>query len=1030
MDRVLVKQKGLRIERVFTKNINPFESVKWVKRDCEIRNPDGSIVFKMKDVEVPDFWSQVATDILAQKYFKRKGVPQYDEKGNQLFDKDGKPLLGSEKSLKQVVHRLAGCWTYWGEKYGYFASKEDAKAFYDEIAYMLIHQIASPNSPQWFNTGIHFAYGIEGPKSGHFYIDPESGEVKESQNSYEHPQAHACFIQSIKDDLLDKGGIMDLWLREARVFKFGSGTGTNFSNLRAKGEPLSHGGTSSGVMSFLRIGDATAASIKSGGITRRAAKMVILNIDHPEIEDFIDWKVKEEKKLEILVKSGLYKKEMESADEAIFGYQSNNSVRVNNEFMKAVLEDKDWDLIARLDGRTIRRVKARYLWDKIAFAAWSCADPGLQFDTTINEWHTCLNSGRINASNPCSEYMFLDDTACNLASINLAKFYNDEKGIFDVERFKHAVKLWTIVLEITVLMAQYPSEEIAKRSYEFRTLGLGYTNLGSLLMRMGIPYDSEEARNIAAAITSIMTATSYSTSAELASFLGPFPKFEENRETMLRVVRNHRRAAYNAEDSDFEDLEIIPQKIDPNYCPKYLWEASIKEWDRALELGERYGYRNAQVTCIAPTGTISLVMDCDTTGIEPDYSLVKLKKLAGGGYLKIVNNTIRQALRNLGYDENQVEEILKYVLGSNSFENAPFINTKKLLDLGFTEEEIKRMESYLPSAFDLSFVFNPNVIGKEALKRLGIEDDSNINLLKRLGFSDEEIERANEFICGAQTIEGAPHLKEEHYPIFDCANKCGKKGRRYIDYMAHVKMIAKIQPFISGSISKTVNMPEDATIEDVKRVYMEAWKLGLKSISIYRDKSKVVQSLYSQVSNEERIERRRMPLERRSITHKFKVGNLEGYITVGLFEDNKPGEIFVKVAKEGSTIAGLMDAFSIVTSIALQYGVPLKVLAEKFINTRFEPSGWTNNPQIQIAQSIVDYIFKWLSYKFLSKEDLKELGLGPGIQKIIKEFTLPKKDFKEERSLDSPPCPECGNLMIRSGTCFVCVNCGTTSGCS
>ncbi|MEM7824681.1 MAG: adenosylcobalamin-dependent ribonucleoside-diphosphate reductase, partial [Candidatus Aenigmatarchaeota archaeon] len=1409
------EQKGLKIPRLFTKSgENVYNTCEWEKRTSIIKNPDGSIVFQMNNVEVPKFWSQTATDILAQKYFRKKGVPQFDDKGNPILDANGQQVLGSETSLKQVVHRLAGCWTWWGKKYNYFATEEDAQAFYDEVAYMLLHQFAAPNSPQWFNTGLNFAYGITGSPQGHWYVDPDTKELTQAKDAYSHIQAHACFIQPVKDDLVNEGGILDLAVREARIFKYGSGctsensyvytdkfglikiselfekfkhlgindfdgkgkfidisnlgihtismnkdgvlekdliekiwqydvskedklkvylsngsrvvvsswhpflvwngetieekradelkrgdvvlssnssiknilpeesvtiewrskykkienhsieldkdlawligyfigdgsidkrkykikgklyedlrlrfsgetitslkkakkiikekfgdysrivsdkrknsfilncvgrkatsffvnitksnktysiglpefilksnltiiysflaglidsdgyvtkdgktkyattskllaeklsvlssllglgggivkngntytvtliaksnspeimkilinlsnvdrrtrlnnflmdnrrkcftmplsdemfgqifnaptntsgwlsysmglstfslsrlkyegvvnpvkqnrmlfevdktetseflkrisesatfvesvekidddpeffdltvkknnnylagehglviihnTGTNFSTLRAKGEPLSGGGTSSGVMSFLKIYDTIAGSIKSGGTTRRAAKMVILNIDHPEIEAFIRWKADEEKKFAALVSAGLVDGySVESAGEHVFGQNSNNSVRVTNDFMKAVIEDKDWNLTWRTDGRVVKTVKARYLWDMIAQAAWECADPGLQFDTTYNEWHTSPASGRINATNPCSEFAYLDNSACNLASLNLVKFL--ENGIFNVDAFKHAVRLWTIVLEISILMAQFPSKEIAEVTYKTRSLGLGYTNLGSLLMRLGIPYDSDKARAIAAAITAIMTGETYATSAELASFLGPFEEFEKNREHMLRVIRNHRRVVYNAPKEEYEGLSIIPPGIDHTHCPDYLLKAAIECWDRALLLGEKYGYRNAQATLIAPTGTISFVMDADTTGVEPDFALVKFKKLVGGGYFKIVNQSVAPALRTLGYTEEQIKDIIRYLVGTNRFEGAPYINTFTLKRKGFTDEDIIKMENLLPSALDLSFVFNVNVLGKECLERLGFKESqyssSDFNLLKALGFRDDEIDAATEFICGAQTIEGAPHLKIEHYAVFDCAVKCGKKGTRDIDYMAQVYMMAAIQPLLSGSISKTINMPNHATVEDIQKVYLESWKLGLKSLAIYRDGSKIIQplSVFKEKKEEFKPVRRRLPAERQAIAHKFRVGNQEGYLHVGLFEDGSPGELFVTIAKQGSTLAGLMDAFALTVSISLQYGVPLKVLVSKFINTRFEPMGWTDNPEI------------------------------------------------------------------------------------
>ena len=1044
------EQKGLKIPRLFTKiGQNVFDTCEWEKRTSLIKNPDGSIVFKMDNVEVPKFWSQTATDILAQKYFRRKGVPQHDDNGNLILDDNGNVVLGSEKSLKQSAHRLAGCWRWWGEKFNYFATPEDAQSFEDEMKYMLIHQIAVPNSPQWFNTGLNFAYGITHPGTGYWYVDPVSKEVIESQDDYIRPLAHACFIHTIKDDLTGPGGIMDLWVREAKIFKLGSGSGVNFSNLRGKGEPLSGGGISSGVMSFLRIGDATAGSIKSGGITRRAAKMVILNIDHPEVEHFITWKVKEEKKLEALVEAGLVSPTMEHADEAIYGYQSNNSVRVPDEFMKAVLEDKDWNLVGRTTGQTMKTVKTNYLWDLIAKSAWACADPGLQFDTTFNDWHTCPANGRQNATNPCSEYAFLDDTACNLASINLGKFFDDETKLFDVETYKHVARLCTITLEITVLMAQLPSKEIALNTYKFRTLGLGYTNLGSVLMKLGIPYDSDEAREFCAVVTAIMTGESYAASAELASFIGPFEEYEKNREHFLRVIRNHRRVVYNAASHEYEDLSTIPRGINHRYCPDYLLQAAIQSWDRALVLGEKYGYRNAQATLIAPTGTISLIMDCDTTGIEPDFALVKFKKLAGGGYLKIVNQSVGRALKNLGYSEEQIKDILRYMLGTNKFEGSPYINMFTLKRKGFTDEDLGKLEKLLPGALDLSFVFNVNTLGKDCLETLGLKESQysspEFNLLKGLGFREDEIEAANEFICGTQTIEGAPHLKAEHYPIFDCANRCGKKGERYIDYMAHVYMMAAAQPLLSGSISKTINMPNSATVDEVKKVYYESWKLALKSLALYRDGSKVVQplSVFKKKKDEFKPIRRRLSDERQAIAHKFRVGNTEGYLHVGLFEDGKPGEIFITVAKQGSTLRGLLDSFAQAVSIGLQYGVPLKVWVSKHINNRFEPMGWTDNPDIPVAKSLMDYIFKWMAFKFLPKEDLKELGVLNGekiivtggedvesqSREIAKLSQFTKKDEYDVNG-DAPACNECGSMMVRSGSCYVCTSCGATSGCS
>ena len=1036
-----VPQKGVRIPRLFTKpGEGPFAGIEWEKRSSIIKNPDGSTVFQMSNVEVPKIWSQVATDILAQKYLRKTGVPQLDSHGKPLV-KDGKPVLGAETSAKQIVRRLAGCWRYWGEKYNYFASVEDAQAFEDEIAYMLIHQFAAPNSPQWFNTGLHWAYGITGPAQGHYYIDPDSKELKESQDAYSRPQVHACFIQSVKDDLVNEGGIMDLWTKEARIFKYGSGTGSNFSNLRGRGEKLSGGGVSSGVMSFLKIGDATAGSIKSGGTTRRAAKMVILDIDHPEIEDFIDWKYKEEQKARLLIAGGLAADYEGEAYQTVSGQNSNNSVRVPNSFMQAVIDDGDWDLVWRTDKSAAKTVKASHLWSKVGQAAWACADPGLQFDDIINEWHTCPASGRQRASNPCSEYMFLDDTACNLASLNLMKFYNVEIRKLEVESFKHAVRLWTIVLEISVLMSQAPSKSIALGTYNFRTLGLGYTNLGTLLMMQGIPYDSDEGRAICVAVSALMTGESYATSAELAKFLGPFQEFEKNREHMLRVIRNHRRAAYNAEPAEYEGLTVTPPKFDVHAVQQDLMSAALDSWDRALELGRKYGYRNAQTTLLAPTGTISLVMDCDTTGIEPEFAVVKFKKLAGGGYFKIINRSIAPALKNLGYNDLEIRDIIIYVMGRNGFRGAPYINDITLIQKGLTPQDLAKVEAVLPTIFDLRHAFSVHYLGKETMERVGFTsaqyNDSKIDMLKSLGFSEEEIRAADEYVCGTQTLEGAPHLKEEHYAVFDCANKCGKTGRRFIPWSGHLKIMAAAQPFLSGSISKTINMPNDATVDDVKDAYMEAWKLMLKSIAIYRDGSKASQPLSSKSAIAIELPkpvRRRLPDERRSITHKFKVGDQEGYITVGLYEDGTAGEIFVKIAKEGSVLAGLMDSLSIAVSIGLQYGVPLNVYVDKFAHTRFEPLGWTDHPQIRYAKSIVDYIFRWMALKFLPKEDQAAIGFNSSTLDTYviddKVRTLPRRSAKIDTTSDAPPCKECGSLMIRSGTCYVCPSCGSTSGCA
>ncbi|MCX8175316.1 MAG: vitamin B12-dependent ribonucleotide reductase [Candidatus Micrarchaeota archaeon] len=1156
VSREAVRQGGLKIQRFFTtEGIDPLEAVEYELRSSIIRNADGSVVFEMHDVEVPSFWSQVATDILAQKYFRKAGVPQYDRHGNLLRDSSGKPLSGPERSIRQVVRRLAGCWRMWGEKYGYFASKADAEAFEDEIKYMLLHQMASPNSPQWFNTGLAYAYGIRGSPQGHYYADPQTGEVKPSEDAYTHPQPHACFIQSLKDDLVNEGGIFDLVTREARLFKYGSGTGTNFSCLRAAGEKLSGGGHSSGLMSFLKIYDRAAGAIKSGGTTRRAAKMVIVDIDHPDIEKFISWKVVEEQKVAAMVAGSkscakhlnsimkvaaderttdlknerlklevvkalsknvplnyifralaLAKQGRTSIDFPVFdthyeseayatvsGQNSNNSVRLSNKFIWAVENDADWNLIARTDGSVMKKVKARQLWDQIAYAAWSCADPGVQFDDTINEWHTCPVDGRINASNPCSEYMFLDDTACNLASLNLLKFYDEKSGVFNVEAYRHAARLWTIVLEISVLMAQFPSREIARRSFEFRTLGLGYANLGTLLMVMGVPYESAQARAIAGALTAILCGEAYAASAEMARELGPFAAYERNREHMLRVIRNHRRAAYNARESEYEGLTIKPMGIDEMNCPHYLLQAARECWDRAYSLGEKYGYRNAQVTVIAPTGTIGLQMDCDTTGIEPDFAIVKFKKLAGGGYFKIVNASVKKALERLGYSQQQIREIETYALGHASLAGCPHINAESLSARGFSQEKIARVEQELSRAFDIRFAFNKHVLGEDFIRSLGFSDaemdDAKFDLLAKLGFSKQQIEEANEYVCGSMTLEGAPHLKPEHYPVFDCASKCGKKGKRFISYVGHIKMMAAVQPFITGSISKTINMPSDATIEDVKQAYLLSWRLMLKSNALYRDGSKLSQPLNATADVDEdelaqllglgddidetfgpaqlqskilgRINRRKLPTKRRGFVQEARVGGHKVYLKTGEYPDGTLGEIFVDMYKEGAGYRALLNCFAIAVSKGLQYGVPLEEFVDTFTFTRFEPSGPVSGHEaIKNATSIVDYVFRVLGYEYLNRTDLVHIKTGNGDAHGLSPAPLPRVeerktqvklisqqpkppaereegDFEEKsrsaraQGFTGAQCESCGSMKVKqNGTCQVCMDCGETTGCS
>lgn len=1203
----------MKIDKVFIEKQEDINRVEYEKRTSVIRNPDGSMVFEMNDVIVPKHWSQVATDIIAQKYFRKAGIPKFLRKINEEgipewlskseFDTSAADINNPENythenDSRQVFHRLAGCWTYWGWKYKYFDTEEDALNFYCELYYMLAMQFAAPNSPQWFNTGLNWAYGITGPSQGHYYVDPETGKLTASQDAYSHCQPHACFIQSISDDLVNEGGIMDLWVREARLFKYGSGTGSNFSDVRGSGELLSGGGKSSGLMSFLKIGDRSAGAIKSGGTTRRAAKMVTLDLDHPDIEEYINWKVVEEEKVASLVAGsnllnyhlnkilkacnsahpeddGTDRKKNKQLAQAIYeakksfipinyierviqlsrlgfkeifipvydtdwnsesyltvsGQNSNNSVRATNDFMKAVQMDDIWNLYWRVELKNAKKenrkpkpcktIKARKLWDQIAYSAWACADPGIQYHSTINEWHTCPEGGEIRASNPCSEYMFLDDTACNLASLNLMRFYDAEKENFEIDKYRHASRLWTVVLEISVLMAQFPSKSIAQNSYDYRTLGLGYANLGALLMVMGIPYDSQEALAVTGALTCILHMKSYATSAEMAKELGTFEKYNDNKTNMLRVIRNHRRAAYNVNKREYEGLSIYPLGINKKFCPDDLLEAVRKDADKALELGEKYGFRNAQVTVIAPTGTIGLLMDCDTTGVEPDYALVKFKKLAGGGYFKIINESVPHALAKLDYTPNEIEDIIKYTKGYGSLIGCPHINPQTLTEKGFTKEIIKQIEKSLPSVFDINFAFNKYSLGTAFCKNVlnftdEQLDDMNFNILKALGFTKEQIDEANDYICGTMTVENAPHLKKEHYPIFDCANKCGKKGTRYISSEAHIKIMAAAQPFISGSISKTINLPNHATIEDMKASYMHSWSLGLKSNALYRDGSKLSQPLNSItdldllediveekgteiisstsdiVKVAERIihryiaKRRKLPYRRKGYTQKAKIGNHSVYLRTGEYENGQLGEIFIDMHREGAAFRSLMNCFAIAVSLGLQHGVPLEEFTDAFIYTRFEPNGIiVGNPNIKMATSIIDYIFRELAVTYLGRYDLahipeENIRISPVdslakteddnefdeeeiySERIVEE-KIPKENKPKESKSNVNPisvtikpantataekdkslieearlkgytgdiCQECGQAtMVRNGTCLKCMTCGATSGCS
>jgi ribonucleoside-diphosphate reductase alpha chain len=1109
---------------------NPLERFNFVPRASKITKLDGTVVFEAKDVYVPEAWSQVAVDILAQKYFRREGLSS-DSRG--------------ERDSRQVFHRLAGCWRHWGEQHGYFDSSEDAQCFYDELVYMLAGQMCAPNSPQWFNTGLHFAYGITGPAQGHSYADPVSGEIKRSTSAYERSQPHACFIQSVSDDLVNDGGIMDLLRREARIFKYGSGTGTNFSKIRSAEEPLSGGGYSSGLMSFLQVGDRAAGAIKSGGTTRRAAKMVCLDLDHPDIESFVDWKVNEERKVAMMAAgSMLIGKHWNSVCEAVessptfdansktneklrraivrakkdgvpgpfltqcvqrlamgdsrrdlkifdtawdseayatvSGMNSNNSVRVPEAFMKALESNGTWDLVRRTNGNIIKTVKTRDLWDRINYAAWACADPGIQFDTTINEWHTCPEDGRINASNPCSEYMFLDDTACNLASLNLCAFLNPD-GSFDIASYRHAIRVWTVVLEISVLMAQFPSERIAQLSYDFRTLGLGYANLGAMLMRMGIPYDSEVGTQWCASLTAIITGDAYAASAEMAKELGTFPGYTRNREHMLRVIRNHRRAAHNVPNSEYEQLSIKPHGLHGTGIPQELLQTARQSWDRALELGQDYGYRNAQVTVLAPTGTIGLLMDCDTTGIEPDFALVKFKKLAGGGYFKLVNSALPSALANLGYDKEQIQDIERYVLGWQQItDKTPGISRSDLLNNDWTDAEIRVLEQKLPGAFDPSYILD-------------------IDRLKKY-FSANNVEAFVEALSGTLTIEGAPHIKSEHLPIFDCANKCGRKGQRYISPEGHLRMMGAAQPFLSGAISKTVNLPCEYTVKQVASIYEASWKMMLKAVAIYRDGSKMSQAIATNLDllegadvllDEEsstaeksdalakamthqviRVYRRRMPDRRAGYTQSANIGGTKIYLRTGEYEDGALGEIFLDSHKEGAGFRAVLNCFAIAISIGLQYGVPLEEFCESFLFTKFEPQGLVQGSDtVKFSTSIIDFVFRELAISYLGRYELAQIPeeefvnligrkLESQAQVFQGQYTRMTPLFPESHAEQTPlnlpqatrhsslsavnayqnarekgytgdPCPECGHLtLVRNGACLKCQTCGATTGCS
>jgi ribonucleoside-diphosphate reductase alpha chain len=1060
----------MKILRRFTQpGVDPLDGVQYDRRSTVIANPDGSVVFKLEDVEVPKGWSQLATDILASKYFRKAGVPTPE---------------GRETGARQVVHRISNTIRQWGEHEGrYFALPDEADAFEAELAYLLINQVGAFNSPVWFNCGLYHHYRIQG-SGGNWAWDASESRPKTIGNNYERPQCSACFIQSVEDDLMS---MFDLLKQEARIFKYGSGTGTNFSKIRGRQEKLSGGGTSSGLMSFLEVFDRAAGATKSGGTTRRAAKMVCLDMDHPEIVDFINWKVREEKKALSLIEAGYPADFNGDAYHTVSGQNANNSVRISNEFMNAYFEDGNWQTHFRTTGEVCDTYRARDLMRQIAHATWACADPGIQFDTTVNDWHTCPNSGRINGSNPCSEYMFVDDSACNLASLNLMKFLGED-GTFDIAAFRHAVRLLILAQEILVDFSSYPTERICRNSHNFRPLGLGYANLGTLLMVSGIPYDSPEANAVAAAISAIMTAAAYEMSAEIAGDLGPFAEFERNREPMFRVMCKHRDAAY---------------QISGEFCPTYLLQAAKEGWDRVVELGKQHGFRNAQTTLLAPTGTIGLLMDCDTTGIEPDYALVKFKKLAGGGCFKIVNQSVPRALRKLGYTASEVDDILRYIRGTMTLRGAPAINDSILRTKSFTDDDLAKVERAVPGVLELSYAFSCVVLGELTMQRLGFAPEQykqeGFDLLRALGFTPEQIEQANRVICGTLTIEGAPHLREEHLAVFDCASKCGKSGKRFLAPMAHVKMIAAVQPFLSGAISKTINLPSETTPEEIEQIYVDSWHRGLKAVALYRDGSKQSQPMAASMKSDGGqaktaapspatgvpLVRRRLPTKRRGFTQEARVAGHKVYLRTGEYEDGTLGEVFIDMHKEGAAFRSMMNCFAIAVSKGLQYGVPLKEFVDTFTFTRFEPQGPVDHPYIKMATSVIDYVFRVLGLEYLGMTEfcqvkpgeVAERGPGRSDEDLPSQPTAISSEQTIERRAatpephpgadlvtsahakgkelggtaghvrraakangmhaqlanlmgDAPFCDNCGHYTVRNGSCYKCTNCGNSMGCS
>ncbi len=1079
--------RGLEFKTFYTQpGVNPLEDLEYEQRDSVITNPDGSVVFELRGAEIPQEWSQLATDIAVSKYFRKAGI-------------NGDPKRG-ERSVRELVYRVAHTIREAGERLGgYFATSADAETFEAELSYLLVHQHAAFNSPVWFNCGLFQRYGITG-SGGNFAWSPDTSEIFETENAYQNPQCSACFIQKVDDDLMK---IYDLVKNEARLFKYGSGTGSNFSAIRGHQEKLSGGGTSSGLMSFLEVLDRAAGATKSGGTTRRAAKMVCLDMDHPEIVDFIQWKVKEERKAASLIEAGYSSDFNGDAYHTVSGQNSNNSIRVTDAFMRAVEEDGDWRTYFRTTGQVANTYKARDLWKMLAESAWGCADPGVQYDTTINDWHTCPNSDRINASNPCSEYMFLDDSACNLSSINLTK-YIDADGKFDIEAYRHTVRILILAQEILVDYSAYPTRGIAQNSHDYRPLGLGYANLGTLLMRLGFPYDGPQGRAMCGALTAIMTGEAYRASAEIASAKGPFAGFDKNRQPMLRVMNKHREAVgeigRRAGYANESELDI----------PRELLDAAALCWDEAIAYGERFGYRNAQTSVLAPTGTIGLLMDCDTTGIEPDFALVKFKKLAGGGYFKIVNQSVPGALRSLGYSEAETSEIVAYVSGTNTFTGAPHASRQWLLAKGLRENEIAKAEVALPGVFHVSQALATWVIGEATLKRLGIAVEEyktpGFSLLMKLGLTSQQIDELNECVIGRMTIEGAPHLRAEHLPVFDCANRCGSIGERFLPPMSHVRMMGAAQPFLSGAISKTVNLPNEASIEEIENIYLEGWKLGLKAVALYRDGCKSSQPLSTSDRKKEDkgvakdsvpvaaidsqatlktslsmpapyvdegarppgTVRHRLPKKRRGFTQEARVGGHKVFLRTGEYNDGSIGEIFIDMHKEGAAFRSLMNCFAISVSMGLQHGVPLESYVEQFTFTRFEPAGPVEgHPNIKFSTSMIDYVFRVLGVEYQKRYDLAhvppdevreelnnptDVGAGQQAERSARALPPPimQPDDKKQVGLfeqvsarptsineqlgemmgDAPMCDNCGHITVRNGACYKCLNCGSSMGCS